>query len=145
LRPVVVAPPGRALVELDYAQIEVGVAAAEHDDQDLIDAYNSGDVYASMAQRFYAAELTDVERNCPARDFKQQRPDLRDRMKTFVLAVLYNIQPPAIAARFDISERQAAAERERFLDLYPRLKRRLAESADYGAVRGYAAVVSGLR
>ena len=29
----------------------------------------------------------------PAADFKQRHADLRDRMKTFVLAVLYNIQP----------------------------------------------------
>lgn len=143
-RPVVVAPPGRALVELDYAQIEVGVAAAEHDDPDLIAAYNSGDVYAAMAQRFYAGDLSHVERTCGAGDFKRDRPELRDRMKTFVLAVLYNIQPPAIADRFDITEAKAAAERERFLDLYPLLKRRLTESAEHGAARGYASTVSGL-
>ncbi|MEO6595303.1 MAG: DNA polymerase, partial [Planctomycetota bacterium] len=145
LRPVVVAPTGRALIELDYSQIEVGVAAAEHDDPDLIAAYNSGDVYASMAQRFYAAEVSPTHRTLPPSEFKKLHRDLRDRMKTFVLAVLYNIQPPAIAARFGISQREAAAERERFLDLYPRLKQRLAESSSYGAVRGYATVVSGLR
>ncbi len=144
-RPVVIAPPGRALVELDYAQIEVGVAATEHDDPDLIDAYNSGDVYAAMAQRFFVAELGGAERACTPREFKRLKPELRDRMKTFVLAVLYNIQPPAIAARFAITEAQAAAERERFLGLYPTLKRRLSESADYGAVRGFASTVSGLR
>lgn len=144
-RPVVVAPPGRALVELDYAQVEVGVAAAEHGDEALISAYNSGDVYAAMAQRFYAHQVPDEHVRLPAAEFKSRHPGLRDRMKTFVLAVLYNIQPPAIAARFGISKVEAARERERFLDLYPVLKRRLAESAEFGAVCGYATVISGLR
>jgi DNA polymerase-1 len=144
-RPVVVAPPGRALIELDYSQVEVGVAAAEHQDPHLIEAFNSGDVYAAMAQRFYEAELPEGARGLSVGEFKTRHPELRARMKTFVLAVLYNIQARGIALRFNISERRAAEERERFLDLFPVLKRRLQESADYGAVRGYASIVSGLR
>src|SRR5262249_26399883 len=63
LRPVVTAPLGRALVELDYAQIEVGVAAAESGDSNLIGAYNRGDVYSFIAQRFYAHELSEEDRS----------------------------------------------------------------------------------
>jgi len=144
-RPIVTAPAGRALLELDYSQIEVGVAAAEHDDPDLIEAFNSGDVYAAMAQRFYADRLTSDERGLSAHEFERRRSDLRDKMKTFVLAVIYNIQAPAIAARFGISLREAERERARFLDMFPVLKRRLEESSAYGAVRGYGSVVSGLR
>ncbi len=145
LRPVVTAPPGRALVELDYAQIEVGVAAAHHDDSDLIVAFNSGDVYAAMAQRFYGDQLTEAERRLLPTEFKRQRPDLRDRIKTFVLAVLYNIQPPSIATRFGISVEQATTERERFLGLYPKLRAGLETDSQIGAARGYATMVTGLR
>lgn len=145
LRPVVTAPPGRALVELDYAQIEVGVAAAHHDDPDLIAAFNSGDVYAAMAQRFFGDQITEAERRLPPGDFKRQRPDLRERIKTFVLAVLYNIQPPSIATRFGISVEKAKAERERFLGLYPKLRAGLEADSQIGAARGYATVVTGLR
>ncbi|MGQ0722687.1 MAG: DNA polymerase [Candidatus Eiseniibacteriota bacterium] len=145
LRPVVTAPPGRALIELDYSQIEVGVAAAEHDDPDLIAAFNSGDVYSAMAQRFYASDLSEGERALQPREFKAKRRDLRDAMKLFVLAVIYNIQAPALAVRFGISVAQAERERQRFLDLFPTLQRRLEESVAYGAVHGYATCVSGLR
>jgi DNA polymerase I-like protein with 3'-5' exonuclease and polymerase domains len=145
LRPVVTAPAGRGIVELDYSQIEVGVAAAEYDDPDLIAAFNSGDVYAAMALRFFAEKLSAEERGLAPREFKKRRPGLRDRMKTFVLAVIYNIQAPALAARFSIGAAEAERERERFLDLFPPLKRRLEESVAFGAVRGYATVVSGLR
>ncbi|MEO6594323.1 MAG: DNA polymerase [Planctomycetota bacterium] len=145
LRPVVTAPPGRALVELDYAQIEVGVAAAEHNDPNLVAAYRSGDVYAAMAQRFYRGELTPAEAEMSAAAFRRQRPDLRDRIKTFVLAVLYNIQPPNIAVRFGISIAKATAERDRFLGLYPQLRAGLEADSQVGAARGYATIVSGLR
>ncbi len=145
MRPVVTAPVGRVIIELDYGQIEVGVAAAEHGDPDLLAAYNSGDVYASMAMRFYESILTAEERGLAVAEFKARRPDLRDAMKTLVLAILYNIQAPALAARFSLSLDAAESERTRFLDLYPALKRRLQESVDCGLVRGYATVVSGLR
>lgn len=145
LRPVVTAPEGRALVELDYAQIEVGVAAAHHNDPDLIAAYNSGDVYAAMAQRFYRDDLTPFENELPAAVFKRHRPELRDRIKTFVLAVLYNIQPPSIAVRFGISVARATAERDRFLGLYPWLRAGLEADSQIGMARGYATIVSGLR
>ena len=91
-RPIIVAPPKRAIIELDYAQIEVGICAAEHHDRALIAAFNSGDVYAAVAQQFYAEQLTPEECRLSAADFKKRRPDLRDRIKVFVLAVLYNMQ-----------------------------------------------------
>ena len=73
------APPGRALFEADFARIEVGVAAAVHSDRDLIEAYNAGDVYAAMAQRFYAAQLTEEERSLPPEEFKRRRAELRTK------------------------------------------------------------------
>jgi DNA polymerase-1 len=145
LRPIVVAPAGRALVELDYAQIEVGVAAAHNRDDALIAAFNSGDVYAAMAQTFYRDELTPSEASMPATMFKRHRPELRDRIKTFVLAVLYNIQPGRLAVRFGISVARATAERDRFLGLYPQLRAGLDADSRLGAARGYASIVSGLK
>ena len=144
-RPVVTAPPGRAVMELDYSQIEVGIAAAEHDDPDLIRAFNTGDVYSAMAQRFYLEQLTREEIALTPAEFKGRRPELRNAMKTFVLAVIYNIQARGIALRFETTVREAERERARFLDLFPILQRRLEESSSYGKVRGYSSVVSGLR
>lgn len=145
LRPVVTAPPGRALVELDYSQIEVGVAAAEHGDEGLITAFNSGDVYAAMAQRFYEVDLSAEECELTPVEFKSRRPELREKIKTFVLAVIYNIQAPAIAARFSITVGEAEKQRDRFLALYPALRNGLEEAAAFGAIRGFASTVSGLR
>ena len=144
-RPIVVAPPGRAIVELDYAQIEVGICAAEHHDAALIAAFNSGDVYAAVAQQFYADRLSEEERLLPVSEFKQRRPELRDRIKTFVLAVLYNMQAQAVADRFGISLAEAERQRAAFLDCYPAVRAAMSAAAADGRVRGYAAIVGGLR
>ena len=114
------APPGRAIIELDYAQIEVGICAAEHQDEALIAAFNSGDVYAAVAQQFYADRLSRRRSDeLPVSEFKKRHPELRDRIKTFVLAVLYNMQAQAVADRFGISLGEAEHQRAAFLDCYP--------------------------
>jgi DNA polymerase I-like protein with 3'-5' exonuclease and polymerase domains len=147
VRPLVVAPPGRALVELDYGQIEVAVAAAEHADLAMIAAYNSEDVYVTMAQRFYASKLSVEAQAMSAADFRtdKARAKLRDDMKVFVLAVLYNMTAPTIAAKFKLSEPDAEAARRNFLAEFPRVRDGLAKTAEYGLARGYAYVRTGLR
>lgn len=144
-RPIVKAPPGKSILELDYGQIEVGVAAAEYQDEKLIQAYNTGDVYAVMAKEFYADKLTPQDLELDLGSFKSHHPTLRDNMKTFVLAVIYNIMEQAIASKFGISIFEAKRQREKFLNLYPTLKCALEGSAIFGWYRGYASTITGLR
>ncbi len=144
-RPIVVAPAQRAIIELDYAQIEVGICAAEHNDQALIAAFNSGDVYAAVAQQFYEEQLTPDECQLSAAEFKKRRPDLRDRIKTFVLAVLYNMQAQAVADRFGLPLAEAERQRQAFLACYPSVRAAMVAAVEDGRVRGYAAVLGGLR
>ena len=145
LRPVVTAPPGRALIELDFAQVEVGVAAAELADQDLVAAYNQGDVYAAMAQRFYQDELSEEERALDSREFRKRHPEMREAMKPFVLALLYGSRAEGVAARFGISVAEARRRIARFMLAFPGLVQKLEDSADFGLARGHASIISGLR
>jgi DNA polymerase I len=144
-RPIVTAPPGRALIELDYAQIEVGICAAEHEDEALIEAFNSGDVYRAVAQQFYAEQLTDEERRIAPEEFKKRCPDLRNKVKVFVLAVLYNMQAQAVADKFRIPLAEAERQRRSFLNCYPSVRAAIATAATDGKVRGYAPIAGGLR
>ena len=144
-RPVVVAPEGRALIELDYAQIEVGICAAVYRDPKLIEAFNSGDVYARVAQEFYHNELTDKERNYSPAEFKMNCSERRNKMKIFVLAVLYNMQPQGISDQFGIPLTEAKAKREEFLNCYPSLRDHSKQSVINGRLKGYANIVGGIR
>lgn len=144
-RPIVTAPPGRAIFEHDFSQIEVVVAAGEYNDPVLTAAVNSGDVYSFMAAKFYPAELTEAQSSLSPDGYIKYKKKLRDRMKVFVLAVFYNMQAAAIATSFKISISDAEIQREKFLDMFPVVKKALAESSHYGVQRGYANTVSGLK
>lgn len=144
-RPTIVAPPGRAILELDFCQVEVGICAAEYGDEKLIAAYKSSDVYTYMARLFYEEELTAAERRLSLRALKRSRPDLRHNMKTFVLASLYGMMAESIQLKFGITLREAERQLDRFLSLFPISRSAMSDSVAFGLVRGYAYTVHGLR
>lgn len=144
-RPIVTAPPGRAIVALDFAQMEIGIAAAIHHDAALIEAYNSGDVYMTAAKEVFRTQLPPEAQSLNATDFKREHGELRDRMKKCILGVIYNMQPRTLAAQLGISTEEAAELTKGFLNQYPDLKRGLTESSAYGELLGYAPIAPGLR
>ena len=129
-RPVVIAPPDRAIIELDYKQMDVGILAGESGDEKLIEAYNSGDIYDYVGKRFYGNQY--------------DRDRLRPVMKETVLSIINNKQPKSIAKTLKIPEVQATALREGFLDLFPGARQTLEDFSGYGQLRGYASTVTGL-
>ena len=144
-RPIVTAPPGRALVELDFAQIEVCIAAAVHGDPDLLAAANSGDVYSSMAQMFYRESLPPEQLTLDTAAFKRARPDLRNRMKVFTLATIYNMTDRGVADSFGVSLPEARRQRLAFFERFPGLAAAMRQAEENGAVRGFAPIAGGLR
>jgi DNA polymerase-1 len=145
LRPLVVPEEGHLVGEVDLSQIEIGIAAAVYGDPELVRMFNTGDVYSMMVRSYYAAELPAGARDLPDKKFKKQYARLRDRMKVFSLATIYNITPYGLALRLGITSEEAAREQTRFLSLFPALDRALRVAADYGVLRGYVPLVSGLR
>jgi DNA polymerase-1 len=144
-RPLVVPDPGRGLGEVDLSQIEVGVAGAVYHDAGLVEMFNTGDVYSAMAQRFYAPQLPEEDRRLTSRDFKRRHRDLRDRMKACTLGLIYGLTARGLALRLGVPEPEAVSLQEAFLGMFPTLRRGLEEAPAYGAIRGYAEAVSGLR
>ena len=144
-RPIVTAPPGRAIIEADYAKIEVGIAAAEACDVELIAAFNSGDVYAAVARAFYWNRLTQDEQSMSLEAFKKVRGDLRNKIKVFVLATLHNMQDQAIADRFAVSLDTAKEQRAAFLSKYPGISKMMTDAEHAGRIRGFAPIIGGLK
>lgn len=144
-RPLIVPDPGRGLGEVDWSQIEVGIAAAVYRDEALVAKFNSGDVYSAMAQDFYGDRLGAEDRSLPGAEFKRKHKTLRDLMKTCTLGIIYGLTPHGLALRLKTSKAEAAALQARFMAMFPALQRALHEAADLGAIRGYATTASGLR
>jgi DNA polymerase-1 len=144
-RPLIIAAPGCGIGEVDLCQIEVGIAAAIYHDADLVKMFNSGDVYCAMARYFYRDKLTEEDRLLADSPFKKRHSELRDRMKTCTLGIIYGLTPHGIALRMKVSRIDAAALQERFMAMFPVLSAALAREPSFGGMRGYASTVSGLR
>jgi DNA polymerase I-like protein with 3'-5' exonuclease and polymerase domains len=145
LRPVVAAPPGRVMLEVDLSQIEVGLAGAEWGDADLVDLFNRGDSYAAIAQSFYRAELREAERALSSSEFRKARPDLRDRVKALVLGMLYGRGAAGIAESFGCPIDHAEAELARFFDHFPRVRDGAERAVRASLRRSYGVAATGLR
>ena len=144
-RSLVVPDPGRGMGELDWSQIEIGIAAAVYGDAELARMFNTGDVYSAMAQDFYRDQLTDADRALPGHKFKKAYPALRGRMKTCTLGLIYGLTAHGLGKYLGATAAEAAVVQTRFLDMFPALQRELATAGAVGGHRGYAVTASGLR
>jgi len=145
LRPLVIPEEGYGLGEVDWSQVEVGVAAAIYGDEALVRMFNSGDVYSSMAQHFFRDELEVADLTLSGKEFKAKHKLLRNQMKSCTLGIIYGMTPAGLAQSLGVPKSRAAALQQRFMALFPRLHDALELAAQCGAIRGYAYSVSGLR
>lgn len=145
LRPLIVPELGYGIGEVDLSQIEVGIAAAIYGDETLLKMFNSGDVYAAMAQSFYAAELSDAERQMTSSAFKDARKDLRDSMKIYTLGIIYGMTAYGISLLLHTTEPEARKLLAQFMAMFPTLQKALFRMASFGGIAGHVATVTGLR
>ena len=95
LRSFIVFPPDKIGVYLDWRTQEVGIAAALSGDQALIDAYCGGDVYHSLAL------VCGLTNDPDPGHWKEQNPDVRQRMKALQLGINYGMGVPSLARGLD--------------------------------------------
>jgi DNA polymerase-1 len=144
-RPLIIAPPGRGIGEVDLSQIEPGIAGAVYGDERLVEMYNTGDVYSAMAMEFYKDQLTPDDRALDTRAFKKKHRGSRARMKICILALIYGITVHGLMVRLCCRRAEAEALLERFKAMFPQLTQGLLETPMRGALRGYVTTSSGLR
>jgi DNA polymerase I len=95
MRGFMVFPPDTIGVYLDWRTQEVAIAATSSDDEALIAAYNTGDVYHVFARD---CGMTDD----PDRiHWKKTQPAMRDRMKRLQLGINYGMGVPSLAKGLD--------------------------------------------
>jgi hypothetical protein len=84
--------PGKAILYVDYCQQEFGIAGFLSGDQNMIDAYKTGDPYMAFAVQAGAA---------PKGATKKTHGAIRDLYKTCVLALQYGAGAQTLASRLD--------------------------------------------
>jgi hypothetical protein len=100
LRPLIRPEPGRAIAYLDYAAEEFAIAGALSGDENMLDAYRSGDPYLYVAKAVGAA---------PPEATKASHPWVRGVYKVLLLAVQYGMGVEGLAERLGIHRLDAKA------------------------------------
>ena len=145
LRPLVIPDQGYGIGEVDWSQVEVGVAAAIYGDNELVRMFNSGDVYSAMAQHFFRDKLPVEDLAISGKEFKGKHKELRNQMKSCTLGIIYGITAVGLSQTLGTTKAKAEALQKRFMGMFPHLKKGLALAAHHGAIRGYALTVTGLK
>ena len=146
IRRAFAAEPGRVLLDLDYDQLEVVLAACISRDPTLSQAIVDGkDIHAATTARIYNIEYDTILAAKRADDAgdpltPRQRDLLRKRAntKTVVFCTLYGGGRLRVAQQTGMSEDEAAVLIDTFFLAFPRLKqairRAVADAREYGYV-----------
>jgi DNA polymerase-1 len=134
IRRAFVAPPGKLFLAADYSQIELRVLAHLSGDENLIEAFKSGE----DLHRRTAAEIFGV------------RPEAVDsRMRTVAkrvnFGIVYGISPYGLARDLGISQEEAKEFIQRFFTAYPKVREFVDRMVREAKERGYALTLLGRR
>lgn len=136
IRHAFVAPKGKMLIALDYAQIELRIAAIISGDEKLIETFkNSIDIHSAVASEVFNVPLVEVT------------SDMRRTAKVINFGILYGMG--ANALKQNLGEGATVAESKEYLEhyfqKYPTLTRWIDETKVEVARLGYSKTLFGRR
>ena len=134
IRSAFVAPEGSLLVAADYSQIELRLLAHLSEDEQLVDAFQSGlDLHRLTASVVFGLP-------------EEQVPDrLRDAAKRINFGILYGISPFGLARELGIPQSEAKGYIERFFSAYPGVRAYIDKMIERATDVGYAETILGRR
>jgi hypothetical protein len=136
LRGLIRPQEGRALAYIDWSQQEFGIAAALSNDQNMMEAYSSGDPYLTFAKQARAV---------PADATKRSHPSVREQFKACVLAVQYGMGEQSLAARIGQPICHARELLRLHRDTYKTFWRWSDSALDFAMLNGWIHTVFGWR
>ena len=129
-----IAERGYRLISADYSQIELRIIASLAEDKKMIEYFKNGeDIHARTAANINKIELKDVTR--------QQRT----AAKEVNFGVIYGLGHVGLSQRTGISREEAKKFIEAYFELYPQIKKWLAETKEQASKRGYVETLLGRR
>ncbi|MGB0391400.1 MAG: DNA polymerase I [Salibacteraceae bacterium] len=99
------------LVAADYSQIELRIIAALSKDENMLEAFNSGqDIHASTAAKVYDISLEEVTR------------EQRSHAKMVNFGIIYGISAFGLSQRLNISRKEAKQIIDSYFEQFPGIK-----------------------
>ena len=120
--------------DADYSQIELRVLAHMADDENMINAFNSGeDIHASTASQVHAIPLEMVT------------PKMRSDAKAINFGIVYGIGAFSLSEDLGISVKEAENYINAYLGKYKGVKKFMDDSITFAKENGYAKTLYGRR
>lgn len=126
IRRAFIPEPGCEFFSADYSQIELRIMAHLSGDENLIEAFRSGeDIHAATAAKIYHVPLAEVTR------------EQRSRAKTANFGIIYGISVFGLAERMNVSRTEAKELIDNYFLTYRGVKRYMNESIAIAREKGY--------
>ncbi len=126
IRKAFIPEPGCEFFSADYSQIELRIMAHLSGDENLIEAFRSGeDIHAATAAKIYHLPIEEVTR------------EQRSRAKTANFGIIYGISVFGLAERMNVSRSEAKELIENYFETYSGVKRYMDESIQVAREKGY--------
>ncbi|NIZ09106.1 DNA polymerase I [Pseudooceanicola sp. HF7] len=120
IREAFVAPDGKALVSLDYSQIELRILAHVADIGSLKQAFHEGqDIHAATASEMFGVPLDEMT------------PEVRRQAKAINFGVIYGISGFGLARNLRIPRAEAQGFIDRYFERFPGIKEYMDQTVAY--------------
>lgn len=134
IRAAFVAAPGSVLISADYNQIELRVLAHLSADENLIEAFASGqDIHTATS-----ADMFDVE-------LKAVTPAMRREAKVVNYGIVYGMGPQRLSRELGISKTKAEEYIKRYFEKFPKVREFYALMLDHAREQGFVSTLMGRR
>ncbi len=122
------------LVDADYSQIELRILAHISGDENMLEAFNTGD----DIHRRTAAQVFDVSEN-------EVTKSMRSSAKAVNFGIVYGISDFGLSRQLKISIKQAGEFIEKYFETFPKVKEFMNASVEFGRENGYVSTLYGRR
>lgn len=153
LRSAFIPRDGHTMLCFDYGQLEMRLLAEAAQDEDMTNMINSGrDIHMGNAELVFGLGYDDI---VAAKYKKENKLEMsahdtecmaaRAAVKAIGFGILYGMGPAKLAASLGVTQREAEAKIEQFLNAYPAVKRFTDEAVAETLRTGYAFTMLGRR
>ena len=122
------------LLTADYSQIEMRIMAHLSDDQELLEAFRSGeDLHSTVASQVFNVKVSDVD------------ADMRRQIKAMSYGLAYGLSSYGLAQQLDISPTDASILMGKYFERFGGIQSYLKEVVRIARDKGYTETIMGRR
>jgi DNA polymerase-1 len=122
------------LVDADYSQIELRILAHISGDENMLDAFNSGDdIHRRTAAQVFGVDEDDVTKQ------------MRSSAKAVNFGIVYGISDFGLSRQLDIPRKQAGEFIAKYFETFPKVRQFMTDSVEFGRENGYVKTLYGRR